>query len=124
MKRVESEGRKDLKLTLSRIVKTLKKEGRYTPLLHLQAEHTATLLVLSRKMRDELLEGGVSFVEISTTREGNERAKQGPLYQLFAQYMDRLQDSLKALGMNVDSKEVKKEVKSIDEFINNFKDDD
>lgn len=112
-----------LKRQVNAIVKTLKSEGRYTPLLHLQAEHTATLLLMVEQMRDEILSFNTPFVEITTSREGNERAKQSPLYQLFAQYMDRLQDSLKALGMNVDAKEVKKESKGIEEFINKFNDD-
>lgn len=110
------------RLTIIRnsIVKTLKEQGRYTPLLHLQAEHTATLQLMVEHMRDELLSGNEDLIEVSVSREGHERAKQNPKYQIFAQYMDKLQASIKALGMNNDSKPAKEEDTGIEDFMNRF----
>lgn len=112
-----------IKKIVAEITKTLKEENRYSPLLALQAEHTATLVVIVQALRSRLLSEEVPAIEEETTREGNTRYRQSPLYNLFAQYMDRLQDSLKALGMNVDSKPVKKEERGINEFLNKFRDD-
>lgn len=115
--------KKRIEEVLDGIVETLKSEGRYTPLLGLQAEHTATLVVMVEQMRNDILSGDVSYVETTKSREGAIRYKQNPIYLLFAQYMDRLQDSLKALGMNVDSRPVKKQERGISEFIEKFQDD-
>lgn len=119
-----NENEKNLKLITSRLISILKRQKSYNPLLQYQAEHCASLMVIAQRIRAEIFDGGEDFVEEVISREGNSRAKQNPLYQLYLQYMDRIQDSLKALGMNVDSKPVKKEDRGMEEFIERFSEDD
>lgn len=104
------------------LIKTLKSEGKYTPLLDIQAWHSAVLLSVCQDMADRIMSGEEDYIEVSVSREGNERYKQSTFYQLFAQYMDRLQDSLKALGMNIDSKPTKPKERGISDFLDSFKD--
>lgn len=114
---------KKISSSYSKIINSLKREGKFNPLWEIQAWHAAVLKVMCEDMASGLLDSGEGYIETSITREGNERTKQNPAYQLFLQYMDRLQDSIKALGMNTDSKPVKKEERGIGEFLEQFNDD-
>lgn len=119
----ETPGHRRMKKVLEGIVNTLKEEGRYTPLLRMQAEHAATLFVVVERLRDDIFSGSQGPVEETVSREGNLRAKQSPLFQMFFQAMDRYQDSLKALGLNTDSKPMKREEKGLEKFFEEFADD-
>lgn len=107
-----------------KILRSLKKEESYSPLFVAQAGIAGVIEVLFWRAAEEVLDGGEEFVETVTSREGNERYKQNPKVQLFLQILDKYQDALKALGMNVDSKPVKKKEKGIGDFLEQFGDND
>lgn len=117
-------GTQSAKRAFTNLVRTLKKEESYSAIYRSQMEIVSVLKVLFWRLAEELLDGNIECVEQITSREGNERYKQSPKWQLFIQILDRYQDSLKALGMNVDSKPVKKKDKGIDDFLNSFKEND
>lgn len=124
MKKEIKKGKLQAKKEFGSLMRILKKEDSYSPKFRAQMEIVSVLRVLFWRMGEELLEGDVDCVEQTTSREGNERYKQNPKWQLFIQILDRYQDALKALGMNVDSKPIKKKEKGIDDFLNNFREDD
>lgn len=124
MEKNKGEGTLLAEKEFKKILKTLKKEESYSPLFGSQLQIVSVLKVLFWRLAEELLDGEADYIETITSREGNERYKQNPKYQLFIQILDRYQDALKALGMNVDSKPVKKKEKGIDEFLKNFSEDD
>lgn len=124
MKNIKEKGTQTAKKEFNRTLRTLKKEESYSPLFGCQVEIVSVLKVLFWRLAEELLDNDIEYIETITSREGNERYKQNPKYQLFIQLLDRYQDALKALGMNVDSKPVKRKEKGIDDFLNNFRDDD
>lgn len=102
-------------------LKTLKNEESYSPLFESQLEVVSVLKVLFRRLAEELLDQDIDYIEVIKSREGNTRYKQNPKYLLFIQILDRYQDALKALGMNVDSKPIRRKEKGIDDFLNRFR---
>lgn len=83
------------------IVKLLKKEGKYTAELTVQATITAQLLV---KM-EMLLESGYSPINVEISREGNTRESISATETMYQNLLKQTQNALTALGMTTDSKE-------------------
>ncbi len=85
------------------IVKLLKKEGRYSPSLLEQVEITASLIIQYQEIEESL--SMQSFVITQTSREGDTRAIINPLQQQSLQMVEKVQKALRALGMNLDTKQ-------------------
>lgn len=81
-----------------RVRELLKGGGAYTREMTYQVEMLAADLLVYRKMLDEALGSDVMIREVS--REGNERVRVNPLYELLAKQSDVVRRDLKALGMN------------------------
>lgn len=103
------------------IIKLLKKEGKYTPELALQADLVARLWVRTEMLGEEIFDSGHSAVNVEISREGNERESASPKERLFLEYTEKTQRALRALGMNVDAKERKTDNDGFAEFMNEFK---
>ena len=123
MKKKVSKGIENARKNQRKLLQSLKKEESYSPLFAEQAGIAGVIGEVFWRMSEEVLEDNVEYVETTTSREGDTRYKQNPKFQLFIQVLDRYQDALKALGMNVDSKPVKKKEKGINDFLESFKED-
>lgn len=107
------------------LVKLLKENGKYTPELSMQAKVVAQLLVRTDALADKLFASGHNAVSVEVSREGNAREKVSELERLYLQYAERSQSALRALGMNVDSKDRKNEgPDNLSEFMKRFSEDD
>lgn len=84
-------------------MKLLKKEGRYSPSLLEQVEITASLIIQYQEIEESL--SMQSFVITQTSREGDTRAIINPLQQQSLQMVEKVQKALRALGMNLDTKQ-------------------
>ncbi len=89
------------------IVKLLKKQGKYTEELTYQADITARLLVRAEMLGGEMFADGYKAVNVEYSREGNERVTVNPKERLYLDVLEKAQRSLRALGMNTESKEYK-----------------
>ena len=87
------------------IIKLLKEEGKYTAELTYQVELTATLMVRYNLVKDEIFSPAHRMVNVEISREGNTRETISPKEDLFLKIQADLQRSLRALGMNTESKE-------------------
>lgn len=90
--------RKKIEGLKRRVRELLKGGGAYTREMTYQVEMLAADLLVYRKMLDEALGSDVMIREVS--REGNERVRVNPLYELLAKQSDVVRRDLKALGMN------------------------
>lgn len=89
------------------LVKLLKEQGKYTPELSMQAKVVAQLLVRTDMLAEKVFSPGHAAVSVEVSREGNAREKVSEIETLYLKYSEQAQRALKALGMNVDSKERK-----------------
>lgn len=102
-------------------IKLLKRQGKYTPELAVQVKMTAELCVRTEMIADEIFGEGHKAVNIEISREGNIRERISEKERLYLDYMAKMQSALKAIGMNVDSKERKSDGgDSFDEFMAQF----
>ena len=105
------------------IVKLLKAQGKYTAELTYQVEITARLLVRADILNDEILSEGHKAVNIEYSREGNERATINPKERLYLEVLEKVQKALRALGMNIESKERKTDNDNFNDFWAAMKED-
>ena len=92
----------------------MKKEGKYTAELTVQATITAQLLV----RMEMLLESGYSPINVEISREGNTRESVSASETMFQNLLKQTQNALTALGMTTESKERKGDGKDeLSEFI-------
>ena len=106
------------------IIKTLKKLGKYSADMNYQIETTAQLLVRCDMLKQEIFDRSHSCVNVETSREGNVRESVSPRERLYMDYLKQCQYSLRALGMNTDSKDHGKGgTDGFDDFLNQFKND-
>lgn len=103
------------------IIKLLKRQGKYTPELSLQAGLAARLLVHADMLAVELFGSGYRPVNVEISREGNERQIVNPLEKAYLDAVRESQRALRALGMNTDAKERKAEDDSFNEFMRAFR---
>ncbi len=107
------------------LVNLLKKEGKYTSELSMQAGLVAQLLVKTDMLAAEILADTHEAVTVEYSREGNRRESVSAKERLYLDYVSKSQRALRALGMNTDSRERKGDGKdSFDDFLNMFRDDD
>ncbi len=108
----------------SAIIKTLKRLGKYTADMNYQIETTAQLLVRCDMLKQEIFDKEHSCVNVETSREGNVRESVSPRERLYMDYLKQCQYSLRALGMNTDSKDHGKGgTDGFDDFMSQFKND-
>ena len=89
------------------IVKLLKKQGKYTSEMALQATITAQLMVRTEILAEEIFSCGHKAVNVEISREGNNRESISPKEKLYLDLTTQTQKALRALGMNTDSKDRK-----------------
>lgn len=99
-KQSKSEAEKHLKSVKMYIRKTLKANGLYRSEMSQQVEATASVLILFRKVRDEIIEKDEPPIILEKSREGDERMKGNPIYDEFLKFSGELRRSLRALKMN------------------------
>ena len=112
-KKVES---LDPEKTLDGLIRTLRatltKEGLYKPEMARQVELTASTLMVFRKVRDVVLRVEETATVKETSREGDARVKNNPVFFLYKEMADLLQRNLRALNMNKELTKGKDDVKA------------
>ena len=84
---------------LARYVRgVLRRAGKWSPEMSYQVELLATDLLVYRKLRDDVLNNGVTTFE--TSREGHPREKLRPSVQMLRQQADTVRADLNVLLMN------------------------
>ena len=84
---------------LARYVRgVLRRAGKWSPEMSYQVELLATDLLVYRKLRDDVLNNGVTAIE--TSREGHSREKLRPSVQMLRQQADTVRADLNVLLMN------------------------
>lgn len=107
------------------LVKLLKKQGKYSPEMSVQAQIAARLLVRCDELEDEIFKASHAAVKTEYSREGNERQVAASSEKLYMTYMTYAQRALRALGMNTDGKEVKANGgDGLDNFLKAFGEDE
>jgi len=106
------------------IIKLLKKEGKYTAELSYQVELTATLLMRYDMIKKEIFSTTHKCVNVEISREGNTRETISPVEALFLKIHADLQRSLRALGMNTESKERRTDGDDFGEFMKQMQEND
>lgn len=82
------------------IRKTLKENGLYKKEMTHQVELTASTLLIFRKIRDDILLAEENPIIEETSREGDKRKKENPIYNLYGKFADLLRRDIRALKMN------------------------
>ena len=94
----------DPEKTLDGLVRTLRqtltKADIYRPEMARQVELTASTLMVFRKVRDQVLHELETVTVRETSREGDLRVKNNPVFFLYKEMADLLQRNLRALNMN------------------------
>lgn len=107
------------------LVRLLKKQGKYSAEMSLQAKIAAQLLVRCDELEEEIARPSHKAVRTEYSREGNERQVVASSEKLYMLYLTQAQRALRALGMNTEGKERKtKEGNGLDKFLKAFGDDD
>ena len=96
---------------------TLKDENLYRPEMARQVELTASTLMVWRKVRDAVIQECERVTIKETSREGDGRIKNNPMFFLYKEMADLLQRNLRALNMN------KELTKGRDDKVNDDDDD-
>ena len=90
--------------TLDGLIRTLRqtltKENLYRPEMARQVELTASTLMVWRKVRDAVIQECERVTIKETSREGDGRIKNNPMFFLYKEMADLLQRNLRALNMN------------------------
>ena len=100
MSKAESETGKKLEMMIRYRRKVLKDEGLYRKEMSQQVELTASTLLVFRKVRDEALNEIEKATIKETSREGDTRIKNNPIFFLYKEMADLLRRDLRALNMN------------------------
>jgi hypothetical protein len=114
---------KRIKCKKEYIVKLLKKQGKYTAELSMQATVTAQLMVRTEMLAEEIFSEGHKVINVEISREGHSRESISPKEKLYIDLTTHVQKALRALGMNTDSKDRKTDNDSFADFMNEFKND-
>lgn len=103
-KKKTSNEKKSPEKTLDGLIRTLRqmltKENLYRPEMARQVELTASTLMVFRKVRDAVIQECESVTIKETSREGDRRIKNNPMFFLYKDMADLLQRNLRALNMN------------------------
>ena len=103
-KKKAAEKKNDPEKTLDGLIRTLRqtltKENLYRPEMARQVELTASTLMVFRKVRDAVIQECESVTIKETSREGDGRIKNNPMFFLYKEMADLLQRNLRALNMN------------------------
>ncbi len=94
------DGQKKVANLVTRIRRLLQEQNKYRKELTYQIEMAASVVLVWRKIRNEVLCEDFKMVLTEKSREGDFRMKTNPLLQIFAQVSDLNRRNLKALGMN------------------------
>ena len=100
----KQEGGTTAKRTQTTIKKVLQKRNRYDELLGPQVAILGQLVTITNKLAGMILNEGHSHVLTTTNRDGNERQDISPLDKLYLKYCSETRATLRALGMNQDSR--------------------
>ena len=100
MSKAESETGKKLEMMIRYLRKVLKDEGLYRKEMSQQVELTASTLLVFRKVRDDALNEIEKATIKETSREGDTRIKNNPIFFLYKEMADLLRRDLRALNMN------------------------
>lgn len=100
MSKKETESGKRLEMMIRYLRKVLKTEGLYRPEMSQQVELTASTLLVFRKIRDAALDELEKATIKETSREGDTRIKNNPIFFLYKEMADLLRRDLRALNMN------------------------
>ena len=100
MSKKETESGKRLEMMIRYLRKVLKTEGLYRPEMSQQVELTASTLLVFRKIRDAALDELEKATIKETSREGDMRIKNNPIFFLYMEMADLLRRDLRALNMN------------------------
>ena len=104
------------------LVKALKKDGKYSDGLKYQIDSVAQLMLRVDELKQEIFDRDHKCVNVETSREGNVRESVSPKERLYLEYLRQMQYSLRALGLNMDSKAQKgADNDGFDEFMKNMK---
>lgn len=101
----------------TRIRRLLKNGGTYSKELTYQVETLAIDLLTYRKMYEEAFAPGTTVMIKEKSREGNERYRVNPIFELLGKQSDVVRRDLKALGMN-------KELRWVNDALENSANDD
>lgn len=103
-KKKNTKENQDPEKTLDGLVRTLRqtltKADIYRPEMARQVELTASTLMVFRKVRDAVLHELETVTVKETSREGDPRIKNNPVFFLYKEMADLLQRNLRALNMN------------------------
>ena len=91
---------KKLEMMIRYLRKVLKDEGLYRKEMSQQVELTASTLLVFRKVRDAALDEIEKATIKETSREGDTRIKNNPIFFLYKEMADLLRRDLRALNMN------------------------
>lgn len=115
MNKKENDNGKKLEMMIRYLRKVLKDEGIYRKEMSQQVELTASTLLVFRKVRDVVLSDNESALIIETSREGDKRVKNNPVFFLYKEMADLLRRDLRALNMNKELTKGKEDLKTDDE---------
>lgn len=80
--------------------RVLKEHEMYSSEMSYQIELLASDLLVFRKIRDEVLKEEQTPTVTEKSREGKDRIRENPIYNLMAKFADRLRKDLRSLMMN------------------------
>ena len=100
MSKKETESGKRLEMMIRYLRKVLKTEGLYRPEMSQQVELTASTLLVFRKILDAAVDELEKATIKETSREGDTRIKNNPIFFLYKEMADLLRRDLRALNMN------------------------
>ncbi len=113
-----------LQKKINEIKDLMKKQGVYQSGLEMQIKLVAQLAIKTDNAFMKTIEPEFDSIVKQVSREGNEREILNGYETLFKQYSERLQNGLRALGLNYDSKPIKGGNDAFDDFYNSFQIDD
>lgn len=106
----------------SALIRVLKSNGTYSDGLKYQIDSVAQLMLRVEGLKQEIFDSDHKCVNVETSREGNVRESVNPKERLYLEYLRQMQYSLRALGLNMDSKAQKSTGDDgFDEFMKSMK---
>lgn len=105
------------------MMEVLKKTGKYTADLAQQVDIAARLYIRLRVYEEQMSSPDYEVLIKELSREGNERLSVNPLESTYRLCLEQYQSALRALGMNVDSKERKQQTDAFSDFMNQMTND-
>ena len=89
---------------INEIKRILEEVGVYDASLFFSVEKAASDLMVYRKIRDVCMDDGTPLTFTEKSREGDDRIKPNPLYEMYRKQSGEVGDALADLLMNVKSK--------------------